>query len=258
MGSGTAWRPGPVGAFCAIGGSGVVSGYQPDLAHPGSSDVLGAEPSRTAGDTRDTHGGVPGRSDLVDAAQGGVLDPARCRFGGRPQPGSAPASSPHDVAGWRGDAGVRGLAPHCPTRDRRGGLRRPGATSCRGGRRRQRDGFEGLNMAQTQGFGATGPVRPSVAARVALRLVHWYQSATANRPSPCRYVPTCSSYALDAFELHGFLKGSWLTLRRIGRCHPWGRHGWDPVPDHDGRRAPEPGGAPPTDTPDEPPHRRPA
>lgn len=47
----------------------------------------------------------------------------------------------------------------------------------------------------------------------------------------CRYHPTCSAYALEALEKHGAFKGSWLTLRRIGRCHPWGRSGIDNVPD---------------------------
>lgn len=47
----------------------------------------------------------------------------------------------------------------------------------------------------------------------------------------CRYQPTCSAYALEALEKHGAIKGSWLTLRRIGRCHPWGGDGYDPVPD---------------------------
>jgi putative membrane protein insertion efficiency factor len=47
----------------------------------------------------------------------------------------------------------------------------------------------------------------------------------------CRYQPTCSAYALEALERHGALKGGWLTLRRIGRCHPWGRSGIDNVPD---------------------------
>ena len=49
-------------------------------------------------------------------------------------------------------------------------------------------------------------------------------------PARCRYTPTCSEYALRAIQKHGPLKGSWLTLKRIGSCHPWGGHGHDPVP----------------------------
>jgi putative membrane protein insertion efficiency factor len=62
------------------------------------------------------------------------------------------------------------------------------------------------------------------------RLVRGYQGLTANRPSPCRYDPTCSNYALEALARHGAVRGSWLTVRRLARCHPWGGHGWDPVP----------------------------
>jgi putative membrane protein insertion efficiency factor len=46
----------------------------------------------------------------------------------------------------------------------------------------------------------------------------------------CRFLPTCSEYALDALATHGALRGSWLVMRRIGRCHPWGGSGYDPVP----------------------------
>ena len=60
--------------------------------------------------------------------------------------------------------------------------------------------------------GPVDPVpRPGPAARLASALVRGYQHVTANRPSPCRYVPTCSMYALDAYELHGFWRGTWLT-----------------------------------------------
>jgi putative membrane protein insertion efficiency factor len=46
----------------------------------------------------------------------------------------------------------------------------------------------------------------------------------------CRFDPTCSSYAIEALQVHGVIKGTWLAARRIGRCHPWGGSGYDPVP----------------------------
>ncbi len=46
----------------------------------------------------------------------------------------------------------------------------------------------------------------------------------------CRYTPSCSQYAMDAIETHGPLRGCWLALKRISRCHPWGNSGYDPVP----------------------------
>jgi len=49
-------------------------------------------------------------------------------------------------------------------------------------------------------------------------------------PASCRYYPTCSSYAIEAIEKHGALSGSWLAVRRIGRCHPFRPGGFDPVP----------------------------
>ena len=49
-------------------------------------------------------------------------------------------------------------------------------------------------------------------------------------PSSCRYTPTCSNYAAEALKKYGILKGGWLSLKRILRCHPWGGSGYDPVP----------------------------
>jgi putative membrane protein insertion efficiency factor len=54
----------------------------------------------------------------------------------------------------------------------------------------------------------------------------------------CRHLPTCSDYAREAIETNGAWKGSWLTLARLCRCHPWGSHGFDPVPDLSGEHHP--------------------
>jgi putative membrane protein insertion efficiency factor len=49
-------------------------------------------------------------------------------------------------------------------------------------------------------------------------------------PASCRHIPSCSEYAVEALKIHGPLKGIYLAIRRISKCHPWGTHGFDPVP----------------------------
>jgi len=73
--------------------------------------------------------------------------------------------------------------------------------------------------------------------RILIRLYQWTFSpvlaALGGPGSGCRFEPSCSEYFLRAVETHGPLRGSWLGLKRIGRCHPWGGSGHDPVPvDH--------------------------
>jgi uncharacterized protein len=62
-------------------------------------------------------------------------------------------------------------------------------------------------------------------------LVRAYQIALSPLlPASCRYYPSCSAYAIEALERHGALRGGWLTLRRLARCHPFRPGGYDPVP----------------------------
>lgn len=75
-----------------------------------------------------------------------------------------------------------------------------------------------------------------VAVRGMSALIRGYQLSRSGRPSPCRYLPTCSEYALEALATHGALRGGLLGLRRISRCHPWGGRGADPVPPPKGSR----------------------
>lgn len=58
----------------------------------------------------------------------------------------------------------------------------------------------------------------------------WQLGPSAILPPSCRYQPSCSAYAIDALKRYGALKGSWLAVRRISRCHPFGGSGYDPVP----------------------------
>jgi len=67
--------------------------------------------------------------------------------------------------------------------------------------------------------------------RILMVPVYFYKYAISPMtPASCRHIPSCSEYAIDALKIHGPIKGIYLGTRRILKCHPWGTHGYDPVP----------------------------
>ena len=66
--------------------------------------------------------------------------------------------------------------------------------------------------------------------RILIAFIKLYQKIPGNFHNNCRHIPTCSNYGIDAVEEWGAIKGSYLTLKRILRCNPWGSSGYDPVP----------------------------
>ncbi|MDO4697555.1 MAG: membrane protein insertion efficiency factor YidD [Pasteurellaceae bacterium] len=83
--------------------------------------------------------------------------------------------------------------------------------------------------------------KPSLIAYLLLGAVHFYRYAISPLLGPrCRFYPTCSQYALDAIRIHGGIKGGWLTIKRICRCHPLSEGGDDPVPPKCGCKKTEP------------------
>ena len=96
-------------------------------------------------------------------------------------------------------------------------------------------GADGRRVEATAGTdvssGGDGlPRRPSPVARLLLGLVHLYRLTAVMRTPRCRFLPSCSGYAVEALRVHGALRGTWLAVRRVGRCHPWNPGGIDPVP----------------------------
>ena len=88
----------------------------------------------------------------------------------------------------------------------------------------------------------TRAVSPGSLVRAALLgLIRLYQLTLSPwLGNPCRYHPTCSHYAAEAIERHGAVRGVWLAVKRLARCHPWGSSGYDPVPIADGPPARRP------------------
>lgn len=86
-------------------------------------------------------------------------------------------------------------------------------------------------MAAGVGTVGTDCTEKTMLAKILLGLIRFYQYAISPLlPPRCRYQPTCSQYAIEAVSKYGALKGGWLAAKRIGRCHPWGGSGYDPVP----------------------------
>ena len=68
--------------------------------------------------------------------------------------------------------------------------------------------------------------------KLLILLIKFYQKCLSPiLPNVCRYTPSCSEYFIQALQIHGVIKGSWLGVKRILRCHPWGGKGYDPVPE---------------------------
>ena len=73
------------------------------------------------------------------------------------------------------------------------------------------------------------------AARGVIFLIQLYRHMVSPlRPATCRFVPTCSQYAVDALDEYGLIRGSWLAAARLAKCGPWHKGGWDPIPDRPG------------------------
>lgn len=86
-------------------------------------------------------------------------------------------------------------------------------------------------VIDTGAIASSDPVlRPGKTARGLRWVVTLGQAWREHRLPSCRYLPSCSEYAVEALGAHGALRGSWLTTKRLCRCHPWGSHGYDPVP----------------------------
>jgi putative membrane protein insertion efficiency factor len=162
----------------------------------------------------------PARPD-GDFAGHRVLHQPRRRTGGGAQQAPAPAPRPAAHGDRRGRRAAGPPARRRSTRYRRTHVRSTGDGVGRSSR------STGHSPART----ADVTREPMRAQRAILRAIRWYQRAAYGRPSPCRFFPSCSEYAVVAVETHGARRGASLAVRRLLRCRPFGPSGYDPVPE---------------------------
>lgn len=81
-------------------------------------------------------------------------------------------------------------------------------------------------------------LRATPPARLLMVPIRGWRLISVHLPPRCRFHPSCSQYALEALQMHGAGRGSWLAIRRVGRCHPWHDGGLDPVPRPNVRSSP--------------------
>jgi putative membrane protein insertion efficiency factor len=226
MGSASGCVPEVVGRCSPPAGSAAGSGSPPDPVRPRPCDVPGPGPGQAAPARR--HLVASGAKRDGCATTGGLRHRTPGRLGGgaqpdptapsRRDPGRSRCAAPRRRGALRGQRHGDRAAVHHPSPGRPGSARRGTMSVAR----------------QSRGL---------VARMLALPIRAWRQLSRW-LPPRCRFHPSCSEYAIQALELHGAAKGSWLAVRRIGRCHPWHDGGLDPVPQPNTRSHSAPPGCP--------------
>ena len=85
-------------------------------------------------------------------------------------------------------------------------------------------------VVESQVVSTPAQQRPSLLAQLLMLPIRAWRLVSVHLAPRCRFHPSCSAYALEALAQHGAVRGTWLAIRRVGRCHPWGGGGLDPVP----------------------------
>jgi putative membrane protein insertion efficiency factor len=200
------------------------SGSRPDLARPRPCDLRGPRSGSPA----------PGRPGIpalfLQRIPGPTAGCVRRRpprgFGRRPQPDSTAAARRRGSLRRR-PRRRRRLLVRCGARSAEPRIQRPVRGRLVGAPARPKD-----DAAMTAPQAAPAPaVKATIAARLLMLPVRAWRLVSVHLPPRCRFHPSCSQYALDALTLHGARRGSWLAIRRVGRCHPWHPGGFDPVPE---------------------------